>query len=105
MSEKRKSDASRQNDSNKSHKSNDSEVTKKRFISIRKAALWVQQNEIKKLKEIIDKGRILNINQPIALYTSRTLLAFACEMGSLDCVRLLVENNAEINNNDDNTLR
>ena len=105
MSEKRKNESPNY-DLSKSHKSdNNSDAKKKRFVSIGQAALLIQQNEPEKLKEIIDGGKILNINQPIASYTSQTLLSFACELGHLDCVKLLVDNNAEINNNNENTLK
>ena len=100
MSRKRKSEeASSTNDaSSKLHKS---ETKAKPILSIGQAATLIRRGEIDKLKEIIEEGRILNINQSISRYSAQTLLAVACEADSLECVKLLVENNAIINYEDE----
>ena len=67
-------------------------------ISVGQAATLIRRGEIDKLKEIIDEGRIPNINQSISQFSNRTMLTIACQFGSFDSVKLLVENNATINN-------
>ena len=97
MSRKRKNeDASSTNEASSNSKKSGSKA--KPNISVGQAATLIRRGEIDKLKEIIDEGRILNIHQSISQFSNRTLLTIACEFGSFDSVKLLVENNATINN-------
>ena len=94
MSKKRKSKES-EKDSNKSCKSECSE------ISVNEAAILITKTgKNEKLKEIIEQGKIVNINETFGSYPTESLLTVACERGNLDCVKLLVENNVDINNKD-----
>ena len=96
MSRKRKSEeVSSTNET--SSKSQNSGSTAKANVSIAKAAVLIRRGEMETLKEIIDQGRILDINLSISRYSDQTLLTISCEAGSLECVKLLVENNATIN--------
>ena len=96
MSEKRKNE-SIEKDTNKLHKSETLHDNEKSTISMQNVALLIKNNEIELFTRVIKEGRITDINQTFGQHPTN-LLHVACDYRSLHCVKLLVEKNADINN-------
>ena len=57
----------------------------------------IENGDCDKLKVIFENGQFDNINEPEVL-SGPTLLMIACKSGSIDCVKVLLDHKANLNN-------
>ena len=66
-------------------------------LSFDQIASIIKHGDSKKLKEVIESKQILDINARCGYSPSQTLLNIAFEAGSIECATVLLNNNANIN--------
>ena len=71
--------------------------TKSNFMSFDEVAAIIQSGDSKKLRAIIKGGRVSDINMLGGNRHSTSLLMVACTCGSIECARVLLDHDANIN--------
>ena len=61
----------------------------------------IAADDYESLQENIQSTKIKDINKPITEYTHKSMLMKACEDCSIDCVKVLLSNEADVNYTDD----
>ena len=82
-------------DSNTSNEANKM-CTEIKPMSFDEVAVIIRSGNNEKLKEVFEAGRVNDINALSDTYTP-SLLVLACKAGFIDCARVLLDNNADIN--------
>ena len=79
-------------------------LTKITPITFDEVAAIIQSGDSEKLRESIESGRVSDINMNDISNGHVSLLMVACKSGFIECARVLIDNNADINylNNDHN---
>ena len=67
------------------------------LISFQEIQSIIQADDYKQLQQNIENGNISDVNIIITIDTSKSLLMEACETGSVECVKVLLANNADLN--------
>ena len=65
-------------------------------ITFHEIASVIQSGDSNKLKELIETKRITGINTEERLHPFRNLLSTACGAGSIECVKVLLDNNIDM---------
>ena len=65
-------------------------------MSFDEVAAIIRSGKIEKLKEVFEAGRVSDVNTLSDTYTP-SLLMLACKAGFVECARVLLDNNADIN--------
>ena len=60
----------------------------------------IHADDYKRLKENIENGKIKDVNMIVTESSHRSLLMMACEIGSIECVKILFANKADVNYTD-----
>ena len=66
--------------------------------TLRKIEKAINASNSKELTKLISSGYINNINTVFPQLSDRTITALACESGSIECVKVLLERGADIHN-------
>ena len=59
-------------------------------------AVIIESGDSEKLKEIIESGRMIDINMNVCSKENESLLMIACKSGFIECARVLIDHNADI---------
>ena len=73
------------------------DVSKIDLLSFDEIAAIIQRGDSKQLQEIIESKQVSDINVRSSGYPALTFLNFACLIGSVECVAVLLNNDANIN--------
>ena len=66
-------------------------------VSFDEVTKIIMRGDSKKLKEIIEAGRVSDVNMLGGLHNRTSLLMVACNIGTIECVRVLLDYDADIN--------
>ena len=67
------------------------------LMSYDEVAVIIRFGDSEKLREIIESGRMIDINMNDSSNENESLLMIACKSGFIDCARVLIDNNADLN--------
>ena len=86
----------------KSNEASSSEVTTKKPTKVTpmtfdEVADIIQSGDSEKLKEVLENRRLSDINMNYSSIGHESLLLVACESGFIECARVLIDHNADIN--------
>ena len=66
-------------------------------ISSQEILAIILADDYERLQENIENGKIEDVNLVINIFTRSSLLMTACKAGSVDCAKVLLSNNADVN--------